>query len=625
MRKLPLLLWSILAAGLLVGCLKEFPAPPTGGQPTLDLGTTSIDYGPRTDERDRGVDELEAQVIDPLPDAGASPEMQCNALDDDGDGRVDEGFALGVDCVIGVGRCAASGRTICGSDGDVACDGVPLGPTNERCNGEDDDCDGRVDEELGLGERCTAGRGVCAREGVFVCREVEPICDASPGAPERPRCDGEDDDCDGLIDESFGLGEGCTVGVGLCAASGRVECNEDGTAMCRGTVGQPVPERCNVEDDDCDGVVDEGYAVGRDCAVGVGACRRSGITICGGDEGAETSCSVVPGTPEMELCNGQDDDCDGDFDEEYEIGEPCEQGIGECTQTGLLVCADDGVSNECQVGEDPIEPAPEVCDGLDQDCDGSIDEGAVCADYAAENCRVWLGFTSQSNARDYESRPDWGDCPAEPSDTDGRYRCESTRGEARFRVVEPNGEVGDGDYLAVAFTCDSDDYPDVGRWIQSHCAVYFGHADNHFDDELEGAAEWGPCPQSSGIDAQEQNLRCIHSEFDGLFHAIPLVGRVDDNDGFSVAFRCRDETQPARASGLASSVEVFLGWAEARWRLSGNDQEWGNCPAEARDNDGFVRCVASQGTQRFHRIDIPQVVANGDIFSVMFRARPMAP
>jgi len=191
--------------------------------------------------------------------------------------------------------------------------------------------------------------------------------------------------------------------------------------------------------------------------------------------------------------------------------------------------------------------------------------------------------------------------------------------------VEPSGLVGDGDYLAVAFTCDADEHLDVARWIQSHCAVYFGNADLDRDNGLDGAAAWGPCPGGVGIDEGDPNLRCIHSQFDGFFHAVPLPGVVDHNDGFSVAFRCEDALDAPRAVGLASSVEVFLGWAEGRWRLSGDDSEWGDCPEAARDNEGSVRCVSSQGTQRFHRIDIPQVVGNGSLFSVMFRARPADP
>jgi hypothetical protein len=108
---------------------------------------------------------------------------------------------------------------------------------------------------------------------------------------------------------------------------------------------------------------------------------------------------------------------------------------------------------------------------------------------------------------------------------------------------------------------------------------------------------------------------------------MPLRGDVDDNDGFSIAFRCIDDGEPERAAGLAGAVEVFLGWTESVARLGPNGNEWGSCPGEHRDNDGNVRCVSSQGTQRFHRMDLEDDadVNGSDLFSVMFRARPPAP
>lgn len=78
-----------------------------------------------------------------------------------------------------------------------------------------------------------------------------------------------------------------------------------------------------------------------------------------------------------EICNGVDDDCDGLVDEDFpEKGRPCRSGgFGVCAGSGTLVCRADGLGLECQVTLPGGSPAPEACNTLDDDCDGAIDEG----------------------------------------------------------------------------------------------------------------------------------------------------------------------------------------------------------------------------------------------------------
>jgi photosystem II stability/assembly factor-like uncharacterized protein len=88
------------------------------------------------------------------------------------------------------------------------------------------------------------------------------------------------------------------------------DCNDD-----NGSINPGVVESCNGLDDDCDGVVDEGFNhVGNQCFVGVGICMRMGFYACTID-GTSEVCNVSAGTPEAEICNGLDDDCDGVVDE----------------------------------------------------------------------------------------------------------------------------------------------------------------------------------------------------------------------------------------------------------------------------------------------------------------------
>ncbi|MBI5487615.1 MAG: hypothetical protein HY905_09805 [Deltaproteobacteria bacterium] len=131
-------------------------------------------------------------------------------------------------------------------------------------------------------------------------------------------------------------------------------------------------ETCDGSDDDCDGATDEGFACVR------GAVRTCTLGSCSGTQTCGAACSWDPcsvTTPEE--CNGLDDDCDGSTDEEFACSlaatRPCTVGACSGTQTCALGC----VWDACTV------TTPEECNGVDDDCDGTIDEGCpacvVCA------------------------------------------------------------------------------------------------------------------------------------------------------------------------------------------------------------------------------------------------------
>ena len=277
----------------------------------------------------------------------------CNGEDDDCDGRVDEGF-----------------RT-CGCE-----TGNPGDP--ELCNGQDDDCDDRIDE------------------GVADCQP----CQFRGVGPVDEICDRRDNDCDGAIDEDT---EGCACEAGAPGTETCDQSDED----CDGTIDENViaclpicdpadamPERCNQRDDDCDGTADEAL-IGCGCAAGatplIEECNHLDDD-CDGlvDEGlpACNRCVVIDGAmgpgQRAEQCNRLDDDCDGTIDEGLTDCE-CTCPGGDCSDlypTAPLAELCNGIDDDCDglLDEGTPPPTAEDCDRVDNDCDGRIDEGfRTCA------------------------------------------------------------------------------------------------------------------------------------------------------------------------------------------------------------------------------------------------------
>ena len=338
----------------------------------------------------------------------------CDYKDNDCDGVTDEAFPYaggltGEGCA-GVGECslALGGLVECVGPQESTCSTNPNGsdPSDvpETCNGRDDDCDGTTDDEVPSSQHECPTAGVCgSADAVFSC-VVDPQppgigqwdCDYSAVAGyealQELSCDGQDNNCDGSEDNDLpnglSVGDACDGGDDDECAGGLVVCASGGGAgdtSCDEEPGAFQPETCDYADNDCNNVPDEPWAdeLGNPC--GVGECV-GGALECSAD-GSSTVCDTMPASQQLnagtkdksaiDVCDYLDNDCDGGTDEDFMppawvLGEPCDGGDSDQCPNGFFTCTADGTTVEC-VNED-IEDLVEVCDNVDNDCDNATDE-----------------------------------------------------------------------------------------------------------------------------------------------------------------------------------------------------------------------------------------------------------
>ena len=228
------------------------------------------------------------------------------------------------------------------------CEAQPDGPTDRGC---------RSDADCPQGYRCATSTGQCVPE---VASPMVPYSEVDCVSGDTRRCGSK-------------IGA-CTYGLEQCV-DGRW------TGRCDGAVG-PTAEVCNQLDDDCDGAADDPFDVGTVCAVGLGVCAQMGVRVCDATDTSTTVCgaTALSAMGRVEQCGNQlDDDCDGLVNEGFNVGDPCSAGVGACQRTGAMECdATDTSTTVCNATPLSAAGRMEICtNGVDDDCDGDIDEGCT--------------------------------------------------------------------------------------------------------------------------------------------------------------------------------------------------------------------------------------------------------
>jgi hypothetical protein len=407
------------------------PTPPTGYViNSLDCDDTQLLYADNDNDgygtgaptpcgvaNNTDCNDGDNTIYPTAPELCDGKDNDCNGLVDDGVGTVwyqdSDGDGFGNVDVAQTACTQPTGYVSNSTDCNDSDNTIYPGAT-EVCDGVDNNCNGQVDEGVGtVWYQDSDGDGfgnidvpqtACTQPTGYVTNGLD--CNDNddsiyPGAPEL--CDGKDNDCNGTIDDGAGTitfyrdadGDGfgdAGVTATACSAPVGYVTNDDDCDDADDTVYPGAPELCDGKDNDCNGQVDDGIGATwyidsdsdgfGDVNTSVVSCTQPAGYVTNSLDCDDADDTVYPGAPE--LCDGKDNDCDGQTDEDGGVTwyiDSDSDGFGD-VNTSVVSCTQPAgyVTNslDCDDADDTIYPgAPELCDGKDNDCDGQVDEGVI--------------------------------------------------------------------------------------------------------------------------------------------------------------------------------------------------------------------------------------------------------
>jgi hypothetical protein len=375
------------------------------------------------------------------------------------------------------------------------------------CDGIDNDCDGATDENLTVPpagwcrESCGAAfeGGTCIGAAGWICNYDCTAVECNSNnqvVSAETLCDGVDNDCDGATDENL------ISMVNNCGACGN-DCADvagEHVASLVCVLGECRVNKCEAGYHNLDGNLSCEY----------GSCIETGSegTVC---NGVDDDCDGLTdnGAATTEVCDGVDNDCDGQTDEGMTAPDICNSRcpaatshVSQCYGAGgwkcNYNCVSEGGTVDCDGDENTIADKETRCDGVDNNCDGTTDEGFMLWDDRASI----KGARCTSDGSGGCSQKGWVKCSADQSE----YICCSAQSgttcavgniipEAPAAGVE-NGTAADG----VDNDCDGvvDDGADGCVESVSITGASGTYSVFKYEASKRTAAQGAPCSEAQG-------------------------------------------------------------------------------------------------------------------------------
>ncbi|MBI4163144.1 MAG: lamin tail domain-containing protein [Candidatus Aenigmarchaeota archaeon] len=291
----------------------------------------------------------------------------CNYADDNCNNHTDENFDVGVLCTTGTGACQTTGVKICAANGlGTTCDATPGQPKNETCNNIDDNCNGQVDEN-----------NICNLN-----RPPEIHVDLTPDNPtdsDNLICIGTTSDLD---NDTLTVTYAFTNGYSASGTATQISTNvwRADVPDSETSIGEIITCTMTVTDSKSNSTDFDSVIIGnatQNCTDADHDGYNATSQFCSnGNDCNDSNPAIHPGA--AEVCNYIDDNCNGQIDENFDVGQSCKAGLGVCEAVGIKVCLNNGTGTMCNAV--PGTPAEEICnDQLDNNCNGLIDnQDPVC-------------------------------------------------------------------------------------------------------------------------------------------------------------------------------------------------------------------------------------------------------